>query len=188
MANVLNKFSRLYTFNIAELISEGPITIRKMVFRPQADTNTAVVQTCDTSATPDCDAELLGASIASTSQITAASGTPFSGAAQGDLLQITDCNTASDNGWYYIHTYTSTTVIVVEKGINALTDGSGTVNMRIKIWSPENAMQFVADDTVVGTANVIKHEIDWGDRGRWFANLSLYSISSTTCALDIYVA
>lgn len=188
MANVLNKFSRLYIFNIAELISEDPIIIRKIVFRPQADTNTAVLHTCDTSATPDCDAILAGATIADTYTLTAASGTPFSGAATGDWLHITDCNTAADDGWYFIKTYSSTTEIVVEHGINPLTDGSGTVNMRIRTYSPENAMMFVADDAVAGTANVIKHEIDWGDRGRWFANLSLYSISSTTCKLDIYVA
>ena len=187
MANVLNKFSRLYTFNIAELVSTEPITVRKIVFRPEQETHTAVLDTCDLSATPDCDAELLLASVASTSQITAASGTPFNGAAVGDWLQITDCNTAADDGWYLIKTYTSTTVIVVEKGINALTDGSGTVNMRIKIWSPEHAMNFVAEDTGV-TVNQVKHELDWGDRGRIFSNLSLYSISSTTCALDIYIA
>lgn len=188
MTNVLNKFSRLYIFNVAELISEGPIIIRKIVFRPQADTHTAVLQTCDTSVAPDCDAELLGATVASTSVITAAGGTPFNGAATGDWLHITDCNTAGDDGWYFIKSWGSNTAVTVEKGLNALTDGSGTVNMRIKTYSPENAMQFVADDAVFGTANVIKHEIDWGDRGRWFANLSMYSISSVTCALDIYVA
>jgi len=188
MANVLNKFSRLYIFNIAELISEGPIIIRKIVFRPQADTNTAVLHTCDTSAPPDCDAILAGATVGSTSIITAAGGTPFNGAATGDWLHITDCNTVADDGWYFINAWGSNTQVTVEKGINELTDGSGVVNMRIRTYSPENAMMFVADDAVAGTANVIKHEIDWGDRGRWFANLSLYSISSTTCKLDIYVA
>jgi len=186
MANVLNKFSRLYTFNIAELISTDPIVVRKVVFRPEAETNTAVLHTCDTSAAADCDAVLAGCTVSNTATITAASGTPFDGAAAGDWLEITDCDNSSDNGWYYIKTYTSTTVIIVENGINALTNG--TVTMRIKTYSPEVAMNFVADDAIAGTNNVIKHELDWGDRGRWFANLSLYSISSTTCALDIYVA
>lgn len=187
MANVLNKFGRYYTFDVADLISTVPITIRKVVYRPAGETNTAVLHTCDTSATPDCDAELLGATVASTSQITAASGTPFNGAAQGDWLQITDCNTSADDGWYYIKTYTSTTVIVVEKGINALTDGSGTVNMHIKIWSPEPVMNLLAQDMGVTVNNVI-HELDWGDKGRTFSNLSLYSISSADDSVDIYVA
>lgn len=185
MANYFYKQARLNVFNVADIVSAAPICIRKIRFRPAGETNTAVLQTCDVGATPDCDAVLVDATVASTSQITAASGTPFDGAAQGDWLHITGCNTVGDDGWYYIHTYTSTTVIVVEKGVNALTDGSGTVDMNIKIYSPEDAMLFVADDSGV-TVNTIVDEIDWGDKGRWFRNLSLDSISSTSCYLDIY--
>jgi len=183
MANVNNKHSKLMTLITADLVSTTPIHVRKVRFRPTGETQTAVLQTCDLGASADCDAFLTGATVASTSQITAASGTPFSGAAQGDWLHITDCNTAADDGWYYIKTYTSTTVIVVEKGINALTDGSGTVNMHIQIYSPADAMLFVADDSGV-TVNTITDELDWGDKGRWFNNLALYSISAGV--VDLY--
>jgi hypothetical protein len=188
MANVLNKFSRMYTYNIAELVSEAPITVRKAIFRPARETQTAILQTCDLSATPDCDAILVNVTVASTSAITDDdSGDPFDGAAVGDWLEITDCTTTADNGWYLIKTYTDTNGVAVEDGINALTDGS-SITMHIRVFSPEDAMMFVADDASTAANNSMKHELDWGDRGRIFSNLSMKSISSTTCALDIYIA
>lgn len=186
MANYFYNQSRLNIFNIADLVSMSPIKIRKVRFRPAGETNTAVLQTCDVNATPDCSEKLLLATVASTSVITAASGTPFDGAATGDWLHITNCSTATDNGWYFIKTYSTTTSITVENGVNALTDGSGDVTMNIEIFSPENAMMFVADDISTLGDNVVKDVIDWGDKGRWFPNLSMFSISSTSCYLDIY--
>ena len=166
MANVLNEFSRLYTFNIADIIKSGPITVSKIVFRPEAETNTAVLHTCDLSATPDCDAGIAAADITSTATITdSGSGGPFDGAAAGDWLYISDCDTVADDGWYYIKTYTNTNVIVVENGTNPLTNATA-ISMHIKVYSPEEAMLFVAEDSGV-TVNQEKDELDWGNRGRF---------------------
>ena len=188
MANVLNKFSRMYTYNIAELVSEEPITVRKVIFRPARETQTAVLQTCDLSATAACDAILTNVTVASTSTITDDdAGDPFDGAAVGDWIEITDCTTATDDGWYLIKTYTDENGIAVEDGINALTDGS-SITMHIKVYTSEDAMMFVSDDVTTTVNNTMKHELDWGDRGRIFSNLSMKSISSTTCKLDIYIA
>ena len=84
MANVFNKQSRLNTFTVADLMTVVSTKIRKVVFRPAAETQTAVLQVCDLNVSPDCDASFTGATVASTSIITAASGTPFSRAAVGE--------------------------------------------------------------------------------------------------------
>ena len=189
MANALNKFSRMYTFNIAELVSMGPITVRKAIFRPAREAQTAVLQTCDLSAAAVCDAILTNVKVENTSEITDLdSGGPFNGAAVGDWLEITDCSNADDDGWYLISAVADTHGITVEDGINALTDGTDSIVMHIKVYSSEDAMMFVSDDVTTTVNNTMKHELDWGDRGRIFSNLSMKSISSTTCGLDIYIA
>ena len=103
--------------------------------------------------------------------------------AANDWVNITECSVAANDGWWYLETASSANAFNIEhtsviKGSTHAFTAGGTKSARIRIYTPVECAMIVAD-TDGGSGTPIHHPIvDFGDRGRWFTNLSFQTANT----------
>lgn len=194
MATTFYDYGRLWhcgsddilTFNIHTDENSGlaPITIRKLVHRPAATGNSALFYTLSVGKAPTVTVSNVQIDITNTATLTdALTGACFNGGAVGDWVYITKSTTGTSLGWYYLTTFTNTSVIVIENTTNALTNETGGY-FDMFIYRPELCMATLTM-TSGAAGEKLPFVLDWGDDGREFANLGMKSKTGGT--VDIYL-
>ena len=179
MANDYNNDARFWVLDTSDILhspDRGGLWIRKvkLIVATEAQSATFYMIPSVDSAT-DHDDYFTNIDITSTSTVTDAdTGNVWDSTAVGDWMYITESSTAANDGWWRIKTDTSASIQVVENsvdigGAHALTNVED-MSARVRTYSPQECM-ILQGNTSDGTS--LHHpELDWGNMGRWFPNLS----------------
>lgn len=182
MANVLDQ--RIMVIASEGIISPKPIWIRKVIFRPQTAGHAATFTFWDENET--ATSEKIGQSVtvtASTRTFASSTNFPqstinpdqiikFSYSATGENLYTLQIATNADNN--------TITADVLESYHGTITDDTTEI-YSWKVWTPKIAFTFVAPATELRYVT-----LDFGDKGYFFPNLAMHTLSGTSSAL-IYV-
>lgn len=193
MANVYNKFGKLWELNTDDILippRRGGTRIRKIFLQASAETDGASFEVLNLNTAAVLDVTLTNIDVTTTNTITDAdSGGVLLGTAAGQWLNITDCSTAANNGWWYLKADTDANNQVVEIGANidgaahALTDGEDMV-ARLRFYGAETCM-YIVNDTIGGSSSLHHPTLDWGPKGRFFPSLSMTGFAGALC--NVYI-
>ena len=193
MANTYNKFGKLWELTTDDILippRRGGTHIRKIFLQASAETDGVSFETLNLNTAAVLDLTLTNVAFSSTNTITdTAGGADFIGTAAGQWLNITECTTAANNGWWYLKTDTSTDVQVVEVGANidgathTLTTAS-TQSARFRFYAAETCM-YLVNDTIGGSSSLHHPTLDWGPKGRFFPSLSMTGFAGALC--NVYI-
>lgn len=193
MANVYNKLGKLWELDTDDILvppSRGGTRIRKIFLQASAETDGVQFETLNLNTAAVLDVTLTNITVSTNNTITDAdSGGVLLGTAAGQWLNITDCSTAANNGWWYLKTDTSANIQVVEIGANIdaathiLTDGTG-MSARLRFYGAETCM-YIVNDTIGGASSLHHPTLDWGPKGRFFPSLSMTGFAGALCSVYI---
>lgn len=191
MANAIDNGTKLHILDTSDIVYPNrPICVRTVQMVATAAADVAQFYTLVAGTTADHDNYFSNLTITDTYTITdAAAGDKWTGIAANDWVHITECSTAANNGWWYLQTDNGNSTFDIEhtsviKGTtHALTNGT-TISARIRTYTPTKCATIIAD-TDGGSGTPIHHPIvDFGDRGRWFTNLSFQT--ADTLNINLY--
>lgn len=186
MPNSINTMTKLWKMDVSDIASATPICIRKIQMLATAKADIAYFYSLPGSTTADSDNHFTNITFESdnTTITDAGSTTKWGSAAVNDWVHISECSDVTNNGWYLLSATSSSNQFDVEKGVNPLNAG-GSATARIAIYTPTECMMLVGD-TPDGTA-FLHPTLDWGDKGRWFENLSFKEGTSDNITMYIYI-
>jgi len=182
--------SKLWILDTTDLISATPICIRKIQMIATAAADVGTFYSLAGSVAADHDNYFTNLNFDSnTYTITdAATGNKWTNIAANDWVHITDCEIVANNGWWYLEadggnsTFDVEYTSVIGGSTHALTAGDGKY-ARIRTYTPEICMKIIGDNVTT----LVHPTLDWGDKGRWFDNLSYLEGSSDTHEIYLYI-
>jgi len=193
MANTYNKLGKLWELNVDDILippSRGGTRIRKIFLQANSEADLVNFETLNLNTAAVLDVTLTNIAFSGTHTITDTdSGGIFVDTAAGQWLNITDCTTAANNGWWYLKTDSSTDAQVVEVGANidgathTLTTAS-TQTARFRFYGAETCMHLI-NDTIGGSSSIHHPTLDFGPKGRFFPSLSMTGFTGALC--DVYI-
>ncbi|KKL78572.1 hypothetical protein LCGC14_2023500 [marine sediment metagenome] len=193
MANVYNKLGKLWELTTDDILifpRRGVTRIRKIFCQMDSEADIVQFETINFNTAAVHDLTLTNLTFSGTNTITDADGgSVMSSTAAGQWINITDCTTAANNGWWYLKTDTDANNQIVEIGANidaaahALTNGT-TQTARLRFYGAETCMAIV-NDTLGGSSSVHHPTLDWETRGRFFPSLSMTGFTGATCYVYI---
>jgi len=188
MANAVNTSTNLWTLVTGDILTTVPICVRKvqMVTTAAADVVDFYTLPGGKTATSDTSAHYTF-DVTSTTTITEVGASSWDAALYNDWVLIESCSVSANNGWYLLSATSANNAFVIENGTNALTDGTAQTGT-ISIYTPVKCMTLTADTypSSTGTSTPLHHpELDWGDKGRWFDNLSFWEATGLDITINL---
>lgn len=179
MANAIYTGTKFHILTTSDIVFTTPMCVSKLQMRATAAADEAHFYTLVAGTAADHDNHLTNLTFdANTYTITDAdTGDNWTDIAANDWVHITECSIAANNGWWYLKadggnsTFDIDHTSVVKGTTRVLTAGT-SASARIRTYTPTECAMIVAD-TDGGSGTPIHHPIvDFGERGRWFTNLS----------------
>ncbi len=193
MANVYNKLGKLWELTTDDVLifpRTGGTRIRKIFCKMNSEADLVNFEVLNLNTAAVLDVTLTNIAFSGTNTITDSdAGGVLLGTAAGQWINITDCTTAANNGWWYLKTDSSANAQVVEIGANinasthVLTNAS-TQTARLRFYGAETCMAIV-NDTIGGSSSVHHPTLDWEPKGRFFPSLSMTGFTGATCYVYI---
>jgi len=177
MANAIYTGTKFHILTTSDIVFTTPMCISKLQMKATVAADEAHFYTLVAGTSADHDNYFTNLTFDADTVTDAATGDKWTGIAANDWVHITECSVAANNGWWYLKTDGGNSTFDIEKtsvikgSTHQFTAGS-TKSARIRTYTPVECAMIVAD-TDGGSGTPIHHPIvDFGDRGRWFTNLS----------------
>ena len=191
MANAIDNGTKLHILDTSDIVyPDRSICVRMVQMTATAKADAAQFYTLVAGTTADHDNYFSNLTITNTYTITdAATGDKWTGIAANDWVHITECSIAANNGWWYLQTDNGNSTFdidhtsVIKGTTHALTNGT-TMSARIRTYTPVECMAIVADSAQAAAASIHHPVLDFGDKGRWFHNLSF--VTANTLEIHLY--
>jgi len=191
MANSIETKSKLWILNTSELISAAPICIHKVQMIVNATSDVGTFYSLFGSTATDHDNYFTNLTFNANTYtiLDAATGNKWTNIAANDWVHITECSIAANDGWWYLKTDGGDSTFDIEhttlvRGVARVLTAGTSATARIRTYTPEICMKVIADNI-----STLSHPVplDWGDKGRWFENLSYLQGSSDTHEIYLYI-
>lgn len=183
MANTLNRLT--YTINVEGIISLHPVWVRKVVIFPSSTADKAVFVFWNEGDSPVSTKNGETVTVTASSKTFASSGN-FEQTDINPDTQIIKINySATDENLYTMQIATNAnnntiTVDALNSYHGTITDDSSEI-YSWKVWDSHVAFTIKAPGT-----EKFSWELDFGDKGRWFPNLAMRTLSSSA-TLELFM-
>ena len=189
MANAIDNGSKLHVLDTSDIIyPDRPICVRMFQMVASAAADVVQFYTLVAGTTADHDNYFSNLTFTTDAVTDAATGDKWTGIAANDWVHITECSIAANNGWWYLQTDGGNSTFTIEhtsviKGTTHVLTAGTTASARIRTYTPTKCATVIAD-TDGGSGTPIHHPVlDFGDKGRWFFNLSF----ATADTLELHI-
>jgi len=179
MTNVKNP-ELCWVIDTEGIISKSVICVRKVIIIPNAAGDKADFMTWDENGTPVLTGDGITGTITDTDTLTSTAGFETDDISPGDVIKITG-GTGSALNWntFLIDTNANDNTIVVHN--DPLMTNEATKLYNYEAWTPVIAFTILSPGT-----EAVAHEIDFGEKGRWFPNLAMDNLT-TSAVVHLYI-
>lgn len=175
MANVLNQ--RTIILDTEGIISTTPIWVRKVIIHPNSAGDSATFQFWHESDTATSSKPHKSISVtASTNTFSSTGNFPTATINPSQIFKVTYSSSGNNAYTYQIATNADDNTITTDatNSIHGTVVDDATKVYSWKVWTPYTAFKIISPGT-----EVIDWALDFGDKGRWFPNLSMAELSAS---------
>jgi hypothetical protein len=169
------KSTRTFVLNQVGIISKVPLWLRMAILYPNATADAAVFSSWDENATPVTTEQLVSTATTTDPYIQSAGNFTSGKVTVGDVIKITYSASGSNNNTYLVTVRDGGNGQVTVASDPAMAADSAKL-YSWKIWTPTVEFKLLSYNA---TGVLLPAVLDFGDKGRWFPNLELASLSSS---------